>query len=445
MSDEKKVLEIKKRPVVSSVPKMDKPIKKKSLKIEKMAEMFINEIISDEIMRFHFIADGVNVPVRLPQPGEVQQCKVWHENLVLEYLGIIGERLHEEFAEDYQNAHILLLSDKTARQLLATIRIKSKMLRKLQSVEIAPFAFLSDESLTFCRIPFDILDEDVETPTWDRFFENLSNAQAVKAFIGSLFVPGSDRSQYLWIYGNGGNGKTTIANIISKVFGQFVRFEHAPCTKFGEDKFWTHGLLNKRLVVIDDCDRPEFVRSGLFKSITGTSRCRVEEKGKPAYDAEFTCKFFITSNEEPKISEETSDQRRIIFSKTKNTKPFPHEPDFEKKLISEMPGFISQCYGVYFSMCKGGRTIPTDTKEALELAADFSEELDVFADENFTFTGKDTDFVCLGHIISKAKECGIRKGEAYKALEKRGAKRSRRAHSGVRGMTGLTPVHRVGF
>lgn len=427
MSDETKSGENDKKiiNIVERMPKRNER-KKKVIKLELLTKMILNEVIDHERIRFFELADGVSVPVSLPTPEERQECKILNDNIVIEYLRNLSEGLYEEVAQGYSNPEICILSDRNARQVLAHLKTSSAILRGKNAVKIKPFAFLSDPDLTFCRIPFDIIEGPEETPTWDLFFENLTNSVAVKAFIGSLFVPGSNRSQYLWIAGNGGNGKTTIANIISKAFGQFVRFERAPITRYGEDKFWAFGLLNKRLVVIDDCDRPEFVRSGLFKSITGTSKSRVEQKGCDAYDAEFTCKFFFTSNELPQLSSDTADQRRVILSTTKNVKPFPYDADFERRLMNELPWFISHCYEVYFDLCKDGRPIPTDSSEALEIADEFHEDVDVFIKDNFEVTLNKYDAVYVGEIIKRVKEAGLRKQDVYRRLVKLGANKYKR-------------------
>jgi phage/plasmid-associated DNA primase len=284
--------------------------------------------------------------------------------------------------------------------------------------KVKPFAFKSDPELTFCRIPFDPIPEAGMPERWANFLKNFTNVNAICMWVGSLFFEHSDRSQYLWLYGKGGNGKSTMARVISKLLGDFVRFEQAPAK---DDKYWSAGLQNKRLIVIDDCNNYGFVKTGLFKSLTGSSKVRVEDKFCKAFDTDLDCKFLFTSNELPMVSDDVADQRRIIFASALNNQVFDYDPSFESGLAESLPGFVSYCMDLYSLNCHDGRPVPTDNKEALQLAEIFDEEVSAWLENVGEF--KTECFTPVAEFRSVLSQTRLNPRHVYKYLENQGVVR----------------------
>lgn len=326
-----------------------------------------------------------------------------------------GLRLIEILADTYRNTTPFNFSKSKAKDIFETFLIDERSHFKHK---VKQFAFKSEDVYTFHRISFDPVDGD--TPTWDRLLSNFTNVDAIKSFIGSLFFDNSDRSQYLWLYGKGGNGKSTMARILGDVLGKFVRFEQPPRDV---DKYWTYGLLNTRLCVLDDCNKYGFVTTGLFKSITGGVDIPVEQKFMPSVNAKLNVKFLFTSNEMPAVSSDISDQRRIILSTALNDTQFAFDAEFMNMLKKEVPHFIHKCIASYSATCLDGRPIPCDNIEAMELGDVFNEEFEAFINQYFEVDPngycKISEFVVtvlrFGH--------GINKRRLNRFLENQGMKR----------------------
>lgn len=335
------------------------------------------------------------------------------------------------FGCPFNDVNILLLTESNANSVFKTIALRNE-LRLRETVK--PFAFKSDPSLTFCRIPFDPIPGSLMPGNWKSLLDNFSNQDAVCMWIGSLFMERSDRSQYLWLYGKGGNGKSTLSRVISSLMGDFVRFEQAPKN---EDKHWTCGLLYKRLIVLDDCNQYGFVKTGLFKSLTGSSKVRIEPKFCNPYDTDLDCKFLFTSNEVPMISDDLADQRRLIFSSAKNEKKFNYDPDFEKNLKADLPEFISYCMDLYESNCADGRPVPVDETETLELAEIFNEEVSAWFDSIAEF--KDGSITPVSDLNNAIRMSNINRRHIKKYLESKGVKNIRAKIGGAscRALTGF--------
>ena len=119
---------------------------------------------------------------------------------------------------------------------------------------------LDDPGLCFHRLTF-VPDHTMETPVFDEFLSRCSDPMALKCFIGSLFYPQADRQQYLWMFGDGGNGKGSIMRFLAKLMGPAYSSEVPPIKG---DKFWTSGLQGKRLVAFPDCNDAKFPASHTF-------------------------------------------------------------------------------------------------------------------------------------------------------------------------------------
>lgn len=243
---------------------------------------------------------------------------------------------------------------------------------------IKPIAERSDDSYTFKKLNFDFTapeDFKKECPAFFEFMERTSNSRALMAWIGSLFFENSDRQQYVWIYGDGQNGKGSVARVLSNIFGSACGWEQVPSEN--ERRFWTSGLLGKRLVVFDDCSNYGFVAQGFFKSLTGGSAIRIEQKNQAPFSADLPVKFMFLSNDKPLLESKKADLRRVIFchAEPPTTDFGPHyERDY---LAGEAPKFIGHCKKIYQAdVVRLGLTqIPTETDEINEI---ISEQEDVF-------------------------------------------------------------------
>lgn len=235
---------------------------------------------------------------------------------------------------------------------------------------IDPVLFASDIGYCFRRLPFDPVPG--MTPTFDELLSRTSNARALMAWIGSLFDTKSERQQYLWIYGDGMNGKSSLAKFLQNIFADGAVSAQPPGR--GGDRFWAAQFIGKRLVVLPDCNDYTFVNSGQFKSHTGGDKIPIEEKNKGIYCIDPTWKFLILSNQKPSIEGEASAVRRAIYCEMAPiTKKRLTDGSYQFLLTREAPAIIAKCLEVYREMAPDGGAIETDAEITQELI-DAAEE-----------------------------------------------------------------------
>lgn len=245
--------------------------------------------------------------------------------------------------------------------------------------EILPVLQKSEIGFTYHRLPWDF--EDGPTPVWDEMFSRMNNADAGMAWIGSLFVPESDRQQYWWIHGDGGNGKGALNRFLHQVFNGAYKSEVPPAKG---DKFWTSGLLGSRVVAFAECENYNFPSSGLFKLITGGDPIRVEKKREASFSAKLVCKLLFLSNQKPNITGAASDKRRAIFSEISPiTCAVMNQGAYNDLLWDEGPSFLYKCLKKYYEMCPNHGPINSDDEVSEQLIFENEEEIRTLTDEFF--------------------------------------------------------------
>lgn len=259
----------------------------------------------------------------------------------------------------------------------------------LSTAQVTPETFIksvrwADEGgMTYRRMPWNLgAPEWTPTkrpaPTWEALLSRMSNNQAFIDWIGSLFVEESSLQNYVWIYGDGGDGKGSINRFLERVFGKAYRSKQPPGKG---DKFWTYGLLGARLVVMPDCDDSRFVSSGIFKSLTGGDPVDVEAKGQMSFTAKLNAKYLVLSQEKPQLSSRNADLRRIIYCELGKAPGI--DEDFEDKLWQEGGDFLSTCVRQYEAKYHSHGPIKTDDTQTKDLVSTLEEADEVIFEKWF--------------------------------------------------------------
>lgn len=261
------------------------------------------------------------------------------------------------------------------------------MADEVEDSEIAGVLCKSEPGLCWKRLPFD-LNRNQPTPTFDEMMSRIDNRDALMAWIGSLFVPHSSRDHYVWLYGDGGQGKSRLAYFLKTVLGEAYATEYAPSERQGINRFWTSGLIGKRLVVFPDCNETWIVRDSTFKSLTGEDSVRIEFKGMQPRSMEMVCKFMFISNEKPAITGSRADVRRVIYCEmeplAEGTKVVPTRL-YDQMLWDEAPGFLAKCREKYAKIAGDYSTLLSENKAIDDLLLDNETEFLNVAKRIFEF------------------------------------------------------------
>lgn len=354
--------------------------------------------------RFTAYSPSPGVKILLEITGDFVASKVPEEVLISELLRYTRNQLGE--FNCFQLTH---------KQALEAVKLW------LSTVPAVPepkaYGWPGDTELAFQRLPW--TTSEGATPTWDSLLANLSNARAFRQWLGSLFFEESYLQAYVWIRGVGNDGKGSINRFLKQIFG------HSYCSKQPPapgDKFWSYGLLNKRIVVFPDCNSRGFVASGLFKTLTGADPIDIEAKGQMSFTVELKAKYLVLSNERPTISSERADKRRIIYCEFKDRNSDKIDPGFELKLWEEGGHFLGACMREYEEACPAHEPIMAESHEINEwietVESDLEEVMDTYFEVDFTVKRRWVTVVQYQRIIQKAFKEKTRQRDFLEWLER---------------------------
>lgn len=323
-------------------------------------------IENDDLSRFVVLIDKDNV------------CRVVSEDIVLitiqKYISLVWN----------VGGGRKTLSGNDSKEILSLFKGVGKIVRMK---DIEPVGLYKGTNLCWSRLEWEI--EEGETPAFDEMFGRMTDPKIAKAWIGSLFHAESDRAQYLWIFSDGGDGKSSLADVICRIIGVGVANEVVPQQS---DKFWTSGIVGKRLVVFADVEKEKFVGTGMFKSLTGDSAQRVEFKGKNPVRVEMNPKFLFLSNKKPELTRISADIRRAIIigmqpaPYIKDSSAYLSKKKYDKILWGEAPYFLHECLKVYkeFAPDNGKLPVSKEIQETVEdILLDGEEENDAIFQRHF--------------------------------------------------------------
>lgn len=289
-------------------------------------------------------------------------------------------------------------------------------LSQVPPLEIPPasVAELSEPVLTYRRFDFDapVVRDASIPPNFASLTARWTKQDAVVAFLGSLFFREADRQQYLFLYGQGNDGKGALLRFLKRLFGDAYQ---TLGVKTPADRFWDMKHFGKRIAGFVDLDDSSFLKSGAFKSLVGNDPVYFEEKGLMGFTAIPTCKVIIASNWKPNVSGSRSDLRRLIYSELPGVDIETSDKDtsFESRLWDERKEIVTYCKSMYAEMCPNHSRIPC------ALAGDIGREND--ADDAALFSKyflATPNARTKADIVSRAlSESGIRSNQEKKRLK----------------------------
>lgn len=201
------------------------------------------------------------------------------------------------------------------------------------------FAWKDEPGLTFNRFDFEVAGKP--TPLFDDFISRCeSNGDALMAFIWSIFERSNKGHQYLWLYGEGQDGKGSLMRLLARLL------DRAYVALDAKDKYWLASCVGKRLGVFNDVVDTTFPMRAQFKGVTGGDMMNIEQKYKKSYSTFLDIKIVFTTNKNLQISSEFSNVRRCIcVTMAKN--PSLATANYEEELWKERAGILFKCREAY--------------------------------------------------------------------------------------------------
>ena len=226
-----------------------------------------------------------------------------------------------------------------------------------------------DENLTFAntevkkndyvsrRLPYPLAAGDHSA--WDELVGTLYSVEErakIEWAIGSIVAGDSKRIQkFLVLYGPAGTGKSTILNIIEKLFAGYTTTFEAKALGSSNGSFATEVFKHNPLVAIQhDGDLSKIEDNTRLNSIISHEEMTMNEKYKPSYTSRVNAFLFMGTNQPVKISDAKSGIiRRLIDVHPTGVKLAPnHYHTLMTQIDFELGAIAHHCLEVYRSMGK---------------------------------------------------------------------------------------------
>ena len=207
------------------------------------------------------------------------------------------------------------------------------------------------------RLPYAL--EEGDYSAWDKLVGTLyspSEREKIEWAIGAV-VSGDSKTiqKFCVFYGEAGTGKSTIINIIQKLFdGYYVTFDAKSLGSAG-NQFATEAFRSDPLVAVQhDGDLSRIEDNTRINSIVSHEMMTIKEKFKPEYTSRANCFLFMGTNRPVKITDAKSGIiRRLIDIHPSGNTLKPHEYDAAMSQIDFELGAIAwHCLQVYRDLGK---------------------------------------------------------------------------------------------
>ena len=223
--------------------------------------------------------------------------------------------------------------------------------------------FDKDGFIERCKTTFG--DTVPETPNCDSWLEKFEDTdkEIIKDFIWTIFDTSAQTAEALWIYDEGGKGKSTMNKFIKglvdkylkSAFGrEMVKASGKSTTDDINGRFNSASYYDKRVIMFPDCKNTKIGKTEFFHTITGGDYISVEDKHEKAFSFKTNAKVIICSNAYPAVDiNQNNEVRRLLIITVKD--PFKELPrvinDFENYMLEEADAFMYKCY---LSYCNRG-------------------------------------------------------------------------------------------
>ena len=210
------------------------------------------------------------------------------------------------------------------------------------------------ESYSSKRLPYPLVDEPHEA--YDQLMSVLyspEEREKIEWAVGSIITGDSKKIQkFIVLYGSAGTGKSTVLNIIQKLFEGYYSTFDSRALGSSSDSFALEAFKDNPLIAIQhDGDLSRIEDNTRLNSLVSHETMRVNEKFKPTYSNKFISFLFMGTNKPVRITDAKSGlMRRLIdVTPTGNKIPAREYKDLIKRIGFELGGIAWHCREVYLS------------------------------------------------------------------------------------------------
>ncbi len=187
-------------------------------------------------------------------------------------------------------------------------------------------------------------DPVAKCPKWLAFLDWFTGGdQGVIDFLGEFLayclLPDLQLQRFLWLFGDGSNGKGVLLHVVARLFGA-TNVSRIPLEKFS-NRFALAEMVGKRANIIADAEQTDRVSEGILKQITAGDPVAVERKFKDIFDAALTCRIIVCANSLVRFRDQSNGMWRRLIPLPCNAVVQAGDSNFHETLVPELPGILN--------------------------------------------------------------------------------------------------------
>ena len=188
------------------------------------------------------------------------------------------------------------------------------------------------------------------------YLEDIRTAVEIIAY---SFIRKNIFEHYFVLIGNGANGKSVFIGILSNLQG-LKNVSNVSLHSLVHNRFALADLENKDINVDTELSSTSINDTSILKKLTGIQPLRIEQKGKPAYDAIIYAKLFFNANQLPTTSDNSDAhyRREIILQFPRQFEGENEDPNLLNKIIAKE----EEISGIFNLVVNSMRTIVNRNK-----------------------------------------------------------------------------------
>lgn len=196
-----------------------------------------------------------------------------------------------------------------------------------------------------CRLPVNYNPKAPKPEQWLNFLSELLEPEdclTLQEFFGYCLLPVNYAQKMLMIIGKGGEGKSRVGIVASRLFGD--NMVNGSLTKLEKSQFARADLQNRLLMVDDDLQLEALTTTGNIKTIvTAEQQIDLERKGVQSYQGKMFCRLMAFGNGSLRALHDRSHgffRRQIILSAKPRPETRQDDPFLALKLCQELEGIL---------------------------------------------------------------------------------------------------------
>lgn len=180
-----------------------------------------------------------------------------------------------------------------------------------------------------------------EPTKWLNFLNQLLHPEDIptlQEYVGYCLIPSTAAQKMMVIKGNGGEGKSQIGAVLSRLFG--CNAKDGSIDKVSENRFARADLEHVLLMIDDDMRMEALKQTNYIKSlVTAHGKMDLERKGKQSYQGYLYTRLLAFSNGDLQSLYDRSDgffRRQLILTTREKSAERMDDPHIADKLCSEL-------------------------------------------------------------------------------------------------------------